>query len=48
MLDVIKARYWSFIPRRGSGRRGEVTSADDVAPRAIERGRDGRALSPTS
>ena len=21
VLDVIKARYWSFIPRRGSGRR---------------------------
>jgi FO synthase len=44
VLDVIKARYWSFIPRRGSGRRAELRLADDVAPRAIERGRAGEAL----
>ena len=43
VLDVIKARYWSFIPRRGSGRRAEVTVADTIAPRAIERARDGAA-----
>jgi FO synthase len=45
VMDVIKARFWSFIPRRGSGRRAEVTVSDDVAPRAIERARDGRRLS---
>ena len=37
VLDVIKSRYWSFIPRRGSGRRAELRIADDAAPRAIER-----------
>jgi FO synthase len=46
VLDVIKSRYWSFIPRRGSGRRGEVSISDAVAPRAIERAREGLALSP--
>jgi FO synthase len=46
VLDVIKTSYWSFIPRRGSGRRQELSVADDVAPRAIERGRDGAALTP--
>jgi FO synthase len=46
VLDVIKARYWSFIPRRGSGRRAELTVADDAAPRAIDRARDGQALTP--
>ena len=45
MLDVIKRCYWSFIPRRGSGRRAEVTVADRLAPRAIEKGRRGEALS---
>src|SRR5450631_2008253 len=33
VLDVIKSSYWSFIPRRGSGRRTELSVADDVAPR---------------
>ncbi len=45
VLDVIKTDYWSFIPRRGSGRRQEVAIADGTAPRAIERARDGTALS---
>jgi FO synthase len=45
VMDVIKTRYWSFIPRRGSGRRTELTVADDAAPRAVERARDGAALS---
>jgi FO synthase len=45
VLDVIKLKYWSFIPRRGSGRRQERTVAPDVAPHAIERGRRGEALS---
>ena len=44
VLDVITSRYWSFIPRRGSGRRAELTVADATAPRAIERAREGRAL----
>jgi FO synthase len=45
VLDVITSRYWSFIPRRGSGRRSELTVADDTAPRAVEKARDGHALS---
>jgi FO synthase len=46
VLDVIKTKYWSFIPRRGSGRRREVSVPDDAAPRAIERGRAGATLTP--
>jgi FO synthase len=46
VLDVIKARYWSFIPRRGSGRREERAIRRDLVPRAIARGREGAALSP--
>ncbi len=44
VLDTIKLKYWSFIPRRGSGRRRDVTIADDTAPRAIEKARDNRRL----
>jgi FO synthase len=44
VLDVIKRDYWSFIPRRGSGRRGEVNVGSDVAGRAIERGVAGEPL----
>jgi FO synthase len=44
VLDVIKLRYWSFIPRKGSGRRREIAIGGDVAPRAIERARDGERL----
>jgi FO synthase len=47
VLDVIKRCYWSFIPRRGSGRRAEVTVSDDVAPRAVAKAAEGRTLSPT-
>ena len=46
VLDVIKSCYWSFIPRRGSGRRAEVAVLDDAAPRAVRRAADGLALSP--
>jgi FO synthase len=46
VLDVVTARYWSFIPRRGSGRRTTVAVGDNVAPGAIERARDGLSLSP--
>jgi FO synthase len=45
VLDLIKTDYWSFIPRRGSGRRGEVTVGPDVAGRAIEKGARGQELS---
>ncbi len=45
VLDVIKLKYWSFIPRRGSGRRQETVVDPDVAPRAIAKGRDGEVLS---
>jgi FO synthase len=47
VLDVIKARYWSFIPRRGSGRTdAPVPIRRDLAPAAIARGREGAWLSP--
>ena len=46
VLDVIKRRYWSFIPRRGSGRREERPIRRDSVPGAIARGRDGEALDP--
>ncbi|MGH2760985.1 MAG: 5-amino-6-(D-ribitylamino)uracil--L-tyrosine 4-hydroxyphenyl transferase CofH [Thermoleophilaceae bacterium] len=45
VLDVVKLRYWSFIPRRGSGRREERAIRGDRVPAAIERGRDGAPLS---
>ncbi|HXR59777.1 MAG TPA: 7,8-didemethyl-8-hydroxy-5-deazariboflavin synthase subunit CofG, partial [Solirubrobacterales bacterium] len=44
VLDVIKLKYWSFIPRKGSGRRSEEVIASDLAGRAIEKGRDGAQL----
>jgi FO synthase len=50
VLDTIKLKYWSFIPRRGSG--GPPTRTDPPAPirpelvsGAIEKGRDGKPLS---
>jgi FO synthase len=50
VLDTIKLKYWSFIPRRGSG--GPPTRTDPPVPirpelvsGAIEKGRDGRPLS---
>ncbi len=45
VLDVIKLKYWSFIPRKGSGRRSEETLDDGLAPRAIAKGREGTPLS---
>jgi FO synthase len=44
VLDVVKLKYWSFIPRRGSGRRQENPPAPEIAPRAVERGRSGEEL----
>jgi FO synthase len=45
VLDVVKLKYWSFIPRRGSGRRREERIASGLAERAIAKGRDGVELS---
>jgi FO synthase len=45
VLDVIKRCFWSFIPRRGSGRRASMSVGDDAAPRAVEKGARGEALS---
>jgi FO synthase len=45
VLDVITSRFWSFIPRHGSGRRVVLDIDSSLAPRAIERARDGAALS---
>jgi FO synthase len=49
VLDTIKVKYWSFIPRRGSG--GPPTRTDPPVPirpelvrAAIEKGRDGLPL----
>jgi FO synthase len=47
VLDVIKVKYWSFIPRRGSGRTDAPRPIRrDAVPAAIERGRNGGALTP--
>jgi FO synthase len=45
VLDVIKLKYWSFIPRRGSGRRSEESIDGRLAPEAIAKGREGLPLS---
>src|SRR5256885_5053153 len=44
VLDVIKLKYWSFIPRRGSGRREERPIRRDLVPGAIAKGRAGAWL----
>ncbi len=46
VLDTIKLNYWSFIPRRGSGR-GDPPAPirPELVVGAIERGREGLALS---
>ncbi|HEX5980351.1 MAG TPA: 5-amino-6-(D-ribitylamino)uracil--L-tyrosine 4-hydroxyphenyl transferase CofH [Thermoleophilaceae bacterium] len=46
VLDAIKLGFWSFIPRRGSGRREERPIRRDLVPGAIARGRDGVGLAP--
>jgi FO synthase len=45
VLDTIKLKYWSFIPRRGSGRREERAIRAELVGGAIERGRAGERLS---
>jgi FO synthase len=47
VLDVVKTRFWSFIPRRGSGRTQPPRPLrPDLVPAAIARARDGAALAP--
>ena len=50
VMDTIKVKYWSFIPRRGSGRTDPAASGappirPDLVAGATERGREGLALS---
>ena len=47
VMDTIRHAYWSFIPRRGSGRTEPPTPIRrDRVPAAIAKGRDGAWLSP--
>ena len=47
VMDTIKVKYWSFIPRRGSGRTDPPAPIrPDLVAGAIAKGRDGVALSP--
>ncbi len=47
VMDTIKVKYWSFIPRRGSGRTDPpVPIRPDLVAGAIERARNGVALTP--
>ena len=51
VMDTIKVKYWSFIPRRGSGRTdptaiGAPPIRPDLVAGATERARDGHALTP--
>ncbi len=46
VMDTIKVKYWSFIPRRGSGRtEPPAPIRPDLVAGAILKGREGRALS---
>jgi FO synthase len=45
VLDVIKLKYWSFIPRLGSGRISEEKIDPALAFEAIAKGREGARLS---
>ncbi|MGI8802874.1 MAG: 5-amino-6-(D-ribitylamino)uracil--L-tyrosine 4-hydroxyphenyl transferase CofH [Solirubrobacteraceae bacterium] len=46
VLDVVRQRYWSFIPRRGSGRVAPRPIRRDLVPAAVARARDGIELTP--
>ena len=46
VLDVVKTSFWSFIPRRGSGRRDDRPIRSELSPGAIERARGGQELEP--
>src|SRR3954463_16196445 len=43
VLDVVKLKFWSFIPRRGSGRRQERAIHSQLVPGAVAKARDGVA-----
>ncbi len=46
VLDTIKAKYWSFIPRHGSGRQeAPFAIRSDLVEPAVETARDGGRLS---
>ena len=46
VLDTIKLKYWSFIPRRGSGRTDPPAPIrPELVSSAIDKGRDGLPLS---
>jgi FO synthase len=45
VFDVIKSRYWSFIPRRGSGRSSDRPIRRDLVSGAVCKGRNGVLLS---
>ncbi len=45
VLDTIKLKYWSFIPRQGSGRTDPPRPIrPELVSKAIEKGRDGESL----
>jgi FO synthase len=45
VLDTIKLKYWSFIPRRGSGRTDPpLPIRPDLVAGAVEKGREGKPL----
>ncbi len=47
VLDTVRQRYWSFIPRRGSGRQeAPFAINEDLVGPAIERARHDERLSP--
>jgi FO synthase len=47
VLDVVKTKYWSFIPRRGSGRQeAPFAILGDLVGPATEKAREGEWLSP--
>jgi FO synthase len=47
VMDTIKAKYWSFIPRRGSGRTDPPAPIrQSLVAGAVERGREGALLAP--
>jgi FO synthase len=44
VLDLVKLKFWSFIPRRGSGRREERPIRHELVAAAVAGARDGRPL----
>jgi FO synthase len=44
VLDLVKLKFWSFIPRRGSGRRQERPIRRELVAGAVAGARDGRPL----